>query len=233
MRRSTRVASRLLKARLDGHVCQLLNWYRGKIDGYKTSCARRKYGVEVVEQMDQVSGDTCGRTQRKFGECRGPGVNKTKVSDEHLIVDTHEMHANRSIQYKLLQYRSHSQKIGTLIGNQWATIQKQGLGGKTFHASPDSGTARFERIWADDETIMADGERCDAVSVECSDNSERTSCIFRRWNIVKLEWNKITVKVIVDNQDSGGNGDQCWTRSCNSTSVYAVRAKQDHVVGCP
>ena len=140
---ATPFASCLVKGRLDRYVYWLLNWYRGKIDGY------------MPDRTMSLS-----RTQRKFEERGRPGVFEAKGSDENLIADTDKVHGDRCIQRRLLQHRRNSQKVKNLLANQWATMQKQvhRPGGKTFHALRDARRTRFERIWADDESRKAMAE---------------------------------------------------------------------------
>ena len=76
MRRCSRqpswAASRVVKGRVARHASWLLNWFRGKLDGYMPYRASRgrTYGGEVVELMDQVYWKVVGKTKEKFEDCR-------------------------------------------------------------------------------------------------------------------------------------------------------------------
>ena len=104
-RSATKVTSRLVKRPLFRHASQLLNWYRGRIEGYLTYRASkgRNYGGEVVERTDQVYEKVLGRAQRKFEERGRPGVGKAKSWEEYITADDDRVHADRSIQYRLLE----------------------------------------------------------------------------------------------------------------------------------
>ena len=94
----------------------------------------------MAERMDHVSWKVPGRTQQKFEDPRRRGVCKAKGSDEKLTADIDGVHADSSIQDRLLQHRGNSQKVNNLVGSQRAMMQKQGCcpGGMAFHALLDA-----------------------------------------------------------------------------------------------
>ena len=114
--------------------------------------------------MNQVYWNVFGRIQEKFEDHRRRGVGKAKVSDETSLQMPTGVHAARTIQCRLLQSRWNWQKVKNLVGSRREMMQKQDRcpGGEAFHALPgghsDACRARFERTWADDESIEAAAE---------------------------------------------------------------------------
>ena len=79
------------------------------------------HGGEVAELMDQVLWKVLPETQQKSEDRRRLGVCEAMESDEHFI-GADGVHAARSIQYTLPQYRWNSQKVENLFGSPWAMV---------------------------------------------------------------------------------------------------------------
>ena len=91
-------------------ICLLVAEVAQRQDGHMPYRARRTYGGEAVERMDEVSGKVLGRMKRKFKERTRPGVCKAKGSDENPVVDAGGVHVDSFIQDRLLQ------KVKDLVG---------------------------------------------------------------------------------------------------------------------
>ena len=95
---ATGVASRPVKRRIVRHASRLLNWDRGRVDGYVTCRAgnERPYGARLDAM--EVQG-----TQASWS------LRSEEV--ERKLADADVVHADRSIQCRLLQYQMNWQKV--------------------------------------------------------------------------------------------------------------------------
>ena len=161
-----------------------------------------------------------------------------------------------------MQHRGHSQKVTDLVGTPWETmpkktklmeprfprrcitwavVQKHGPypGCKSRHAllGGRSGAcrSRFERMWADTDSIEATAEAVKDVrqtSLSAATTVNPSAAHSAGGSFGKFEWTSTSDKLIIGFRDSGWSGDHCGSRTSSSTSVYAVSAMQDCIVGC-
>ena len=182
-----------MKGRVARHASWLLNWYRGKLDGYTPNHASKGTTCEgeVVELMDQAYWKLTDKTQQTFDDRSRPGV---LFYTEGVGRKRHRS-CRRSACCQM-----HPDFCGTVgtrsmsrtrlaARGQWCRNHSHYAGCKS-----DACRSRFELICADDNSIKAAAEAEDdarANSTESSVSGEP----FSRWTSVKFEWTTTSDKL--------------------------------------